>query len=216
MKKTALFLIAFVFAFAGCATQPKVVGEIDVPVNFLFSGEYQYFADAAVFFDCTSGRALPVSPQGEALIAERTYNGMKGDNWNGFIFMECYGRVEYLPSMEESQPPVQQLIIDSLVGFDHTVGCDPESNITGLFVANPDGDKSTLYIRPDYTFWSKKYSETDQKITESDGIWGKISNNEIAIVDTTVTPNIARKITIGKDFATLVSADSTVYKRVKI
>lgn len=214
MKKTALFLL--VFAFAACGTQSKDEGDIEVPSNFLFSGEYQYFADAAVFFDCTSGCKLPVSPQGEAVIAERTYNGMKGDNWNGFIFMECYGRVEYLPSMEEGQPPVQQLIIDSLVGFDHTIGCNPESNITGMYAANTNETKFTLYIRPDYTFWSKRYSGTDKEVYESDGIWGKISDTEIAIVDTTVTPNIARKITIGKDFATLISSDSVVYKRVNI
>ena len=170
-----LFYIVLFAALVSCGGQKRP--DRPVPANF-FSGEFVYFADAAVFYDCATGEKYPVAMRSDYIKAERGYMEMKPEMGER-VYMSFHGHVEYLPGMEDGTRE-RTMVIDSFTGFNRGEKCAPQYSLSGVYQSEGGGIKSSLRLRIDYTFTEITYDNDGVESTR-EGTWGMASKLELVL-----------------------------------
>lgn len=101
---------------AAAATEPGMVLE----------GMFRYFADAALFRDCRTGKSFPVAMEGAYIELERAYlnSGIEGGSE---VMVHLRGRYLERPAMEGNHNEVK-LIVDKLEKLDLENSCAPTTH----------------------------------------------------------------------------------------
>ena len=171
MKKIFYLVAVCLFIFGGCK------GSRALPADYFF-GEFVYFADAAVFYDCATGRRFPVSTEGAYLQAEKGYTALHPEPGERMM-IRFHGRIADLPSAEEVAGTVPTVIIDSLLGFDREGRCSRDFLIPGFYESTTDSIRQLLVLKPDYTYKLSHFSGDTEDSTA--GKWGLASELELVL-----------------------------------
>ncbi len=88
---------------------------VPTDLSLAATGEFVYFADAAIFTECLTGQRVPVSMEEGYLMAERAYLAALDAGMEPMspLLMTLNGQVTERPVMEG--PPAPSLVIESLV-----------------------------------------------------------------------------------------------------
>lgn len=175
MKHISLlaFSAAVLLLAGGCSQRTKA----PLLADYL-SGEFVYYADAASFYDCATGKRYPVSNEGCYLDAERGYMALNPDGPEQIQIM-MRGHILPRPAME-GDTLIPTLVIDTLFGFDRTLKCDPNALLSGMYESETERVKSVLQLRADYTFSEITFA-SDTSEVKRDGTWGRVSDLELAL-----------------------------------
>lgn len=153
--------------------------------SYYFSGDYRYFADAAVFRDCLTGDTFPVAVKGASQHLEKEYLKMNLKDPEG-VYCEVMGYLADKPAGEEGRDT--QIVITSLIRFDRTAACRLSSVTDGIYaVYRPDAEhpaeKISLKLNGDYTFQAVVYDVKNKKqVSKVDGIWRRTSDEDIVFL----------------------------------
>lgn len=174
-----LIIIATILGLTSCVSQMK---RDAVRQDKFFGGEFIYFADAATFVDCVTGARLPVSNAGAYLETERRYSSL-GVAPAEAVYVEFIGHLAQEPKME-GEGTNRVVVIDSLLGFDRTVGCDPDGIIAGVYETVSRDGKRILRLKPDYSYTESMFytSEASQECT---GSWFRSARMEVVLMQQT-------------------------------
>jgi uncharacterized lipoprotein NlpE involved in copper resistance len=85
------------------------------------TGYFTYFADAAIFTICGSGKKLPISMEGKYIDAERAYLSNAKENAEA-IFVEIIGKIEIRNNGEDKMTP--HIVIEKLIQLDRNKNCE--------------------------------------------------------------------------------------------
>lgn len=175
MRKRVFWLTASVvlLSFGACKQTPE-----QMSMNYFF-GDFVYYVDAAVFYDCVTGRQFPVSHDGVYLQTEKRYLSMNPEPGER-IMVDFRGRIVEQPSAEEGQGMVSTIVIDTLLGFNRTMSCNPEFVLSGLYESTTDGIRQVLTLRTDYTYQLSHFL-SDGKESSTTGKWGLASELELVL-----------------------------------
>ncbi|MEJ8811165.1 hypothetical protein WKW77_08810 [Variovorax ureilyticus] len=84
-------------------------------------GDFVYFADSAIFTDCTTGQRWPVAQAGDYLALEEAYL-----RWQGApkapLLANFDGRIEVREPMEG--PPREHMVVDRFVSVQPGTSCE--------------------------------------------------------------------------------------------
>lgn len=145
---------------------------------FFFSGEFLYFADAAVLKDCATGSTLPVSADGEYLKTERQFISMDRVPETP-VHIEFMGRRIIEPSMEEGRIQTAY-VIDELLLMKADRRCHNDRLLTGIYDAGTPASGTTyrLTLHPDYTCRLEIRPENEIQ----SGVWHRTREDRAMIV----------------------------------
>ncbi|MBX3175145.1 MAG: copper resistance protein NlpE N-terminal domain-containing protein [Gemmatimonadaceae bacterium] len=85
-------------------------------------GEFRYFADAATFVECRSGRLFPVAGDSAFVRLQRSYLDQRLSN-EASVLVEIHGALEARAGMEEGSAD-ETLVVDSFTVIPHTSACE--------------------------------------------------------------------------------------------
>lgn len=150
--------------------------------DFYFSGEYVYYADAAVLNDCIAGVTFPIAQTEDYLNAERRYTALPGPEMS-----PCYATFEgYLqPNPNGGEGLPQQLVITRFGAFDTTRHCKPEQRLTGRYVdklADTTSLQVTLELNDDYTYKMTTHDIPAGSYGITNGRWGRLSESVVVFM----------------------------------
>jgi copper homeostasis protein (lipoprotein) len=86
------------------------------------SGLFIYMADAAVITLCADGRRLPVAMEGDFLALQAAYRKARPAPGEALL-ARVEGRIVSRPSMEESLPPTDTLVVERFIGLSAHGSC---------------------------------------------------------------------------------------------
>lgn len=215
MKKIVMILTlaCLLGAFTACGGGRKPSEPL--PANY-FTGEFVYFADAAVFFDCATGARHPVAMEGDFIAAQRGYMDMSPEMGER-VWISFNGHIEYRLSAEESQGKIPTIIIDSFIRFDRSEKCNAEFTVTGMYQSEGSGIRRLLRLRPDYTFEEIRYAD-DGSERSLEGTWGSVSREEIALdyADPQIGQMLFQVVAAKESLIANNGREPLVYKKVYV
>ena len=133
-----LLLALFALTLGACAAEPEPTATVadtapdvymqDTPLTRLpppnvslnLVGYFTYFADAAIFRECTSREVLPVLMEQDYLALERAYTSLRSEDIEP-IRAEVIGRVVWHAAMEG--PDRYHLLVERFIALDKTASC---------------------------------------------------------------------------------------------
>lgn len=156
------------------------------PSSFYFAGEFTYFADAATLHDCITGSTLPVAMKGQFPKVEKKYGELDPEPMQA-IHCAVMG---YLVDKEpDEEGPQKQLLITSLIGFDPSVKCNPEHQLTEAVYAHftPNEEepktKTSIMMSTDYTYECTTYQLYPVKrLSRYTGHWYRMAKDNIVFL----------------------------------
>lgn len=217
MKK---FIVLFLFPLlAGCGGTPtnnstsnKIIDPMLASKDFFFSGDYVYYADAAVLTDCATGLTLPIASAGDNLNAERRYTALPGPE-----MLPCYAVMEgYLRPREEGAEghPVE-LVITRFGSFDTTRHCTPAQRLAGRYIdrlADTVSSRILLELYDDYTYKITTHDIPADSYGVSEGQWGRLSESVVVFI----VPNSADMLaTVNWNGPELVLSETSSFIKIK-
>lgn len=185
-------------AACGGVTTNNTSNQISDPMlaakDFYFSGDYVYYADAAVLTDCATGITLPISQTADNLNAERRYTALPGQE-----MLPCYATLEgYLqPKMEGAEGHPLELVITRFGEFDTTRHCMPKQRLSGRYIdklADTTSQQVTLELHDDYTYKLTTHNIPADSYGITTGRWGRLSESVVVFM----VPNSADMLAIIK------------------
>lgn len=217
MKKfIPLFLLLFLTACGGSPTNNGTSNMIVDPMlaskDFFFSGDYVYYADAAVLTDCATGATLPIAQTGDNLNAERRYTALPGPE-----MLPCYAIMEgYLqPKSDGEEGHRMELVITRFGAFDTTRHCTPKQRLSGRYidkVADTTSKQVTLELRDDYSYKLTTHNIPADSYGISEGRWGRLSESVVVFM----VPNSADMLaTVNWNGPELVFSENSSFLKVK-
>lgn len=216
MKKfIPLLFMSLLSACGGSPTNNNASNKITDPMlaskDFFFSGDYVYYADAAVLTDCATGVTLPIAQTGDHLNAERRYTALPGPE-----MLPCYATLEgYLrPGTKAGGQPVE-LVITRFGAFDTTRHCMPKERLSGRYIdklADTTSQQATLELRDDYTYKLTTHNIPADSYGITEGRWGRLSESVIVFI----VPNSADMLaTIDWKGPELVLSESSSFVKMQ-
>lgn len=216
MKKLIpLFLLAVLTACGGPAA-PESGNQISDPMlsakDFYFSGDYVYYADAAVLTDCATGVTLPIAQAGDNLNAERRYTALPGAE-----MLPCYASLEGFlqPKTAGTEGHPTELVITRFGSFDTTRHCNPKQLLTGRYIdklSDTTSQQVTLELRSDYTYKMSTHNIPADSYGITEGRWGRLSESVVVFM----VPNSADMLaTINWDGPQLVLSENSAFVKVR-
>lgn len=163
-----------------CATTPNKKGVDDGPRSDYFYGEFLYFADAALFFDCTTGLKFRVDRSAGYLSAEKSYLSLVPAPEGERRPIQFYGHLDTLPRPdEEGSLPI--VVIDSLIAMNDAPACEKNFQLSGIYTpADSTLPRQTLHLLVNRTFkWSRFTKEGASETIE--GRWGLTGALELSL-----------------------------------
>lgn len=154
------------------------------PTKEYYEGEFVYFADAASITDCATGMRIPICNDGDYLKAERKYTSF--ETHGEPVFINFYGRRVLRQSMEGDKMQVM-MAIDSLIGFDQTVMCNPEAMLVGIYEGKTPDNKYLVRLKPDYTYTQSIFTLDSDGEQISSGRWYLCASAELVLIQQTPT-----------------------------
>lgn len=216
MKKSIfIFLSTFMVACGGVTTN-NTSNQISDPMlsakDFYFSGDYVYYADAAVLTDCATGLTLPIAQTGDNLNAERRYTALPGPE-----MLPCYATLEgYLqPKTEGAEGHPMELVITRFGAFDTVRHCTPQQRLSGRYIdklADTTSRQVTLELRDDYTYKMSTHNIPANSYGITEGRWGRLSESVVVFM----VPNSADMLaTVNWNGPELVLSENSAFIKVK-
>lgn len=216
MKKSVFILLSLLTTACGSVTNNNTSNQITDPMlgakNFYFSGDYVYYADAAVLTDCATGQTLPIAQTGDNLNAERRYTSLPGPK-----MLPCYATFEgYLrPKTEGAEGHPMELVITRFGTFDTTRHCTPKQRLSGRYIdklADTTSKQATLELRDDYTYRMNTHNIPANSYGITEGRWGRLSESVVVFM----IPNSADMLaTVNWNGPELVLSGSSAFVKVK-
>ncbi|WP_298062007.1 hypothetical protein [uncultured Rikenella sp.] len=208
-------LLLFLTACGGTPTTDSTSNRITDPMlaskDFFFSGDYVYYADAAVLTDCATGITLPIAQTGDNLNVERRYTALPGPE-----MLPCYATLEgYLrPGTKDNAGERPELVITRFKEFDTTRHCTPKQRLTGRYIdktADTTSRQVTLELHSDYTYKLTTHNIPANSYGISEGHWGRLSESVVVFM----VPNSANMLaTINWEGPELVLSENSAFVKV--
>lgn len=151
------------------------------PSKEYYAGEFVYFADAASMRDCATGERIAVSNEEDYLSAEREYSSLAAHG--EAVMIEFFGRRVEEQSMEGDRM-IPKLVIDSLIGFDQTVLCNPDALVAGIYEGKTPEGKYLVRMKADYTYTQSLFA-TGRGEQVSSGRWYMCASSQIVFIQDT-------------------------------
>lgn len=215
-KLIPLCSLLLLTACGGTPTTNSTSNQITDPMlaskDFFFSGDYVYYADAAVLTDCATGITLPIAQTGDNLNAERRYTALPGPE-----MLPCYATLEgYLqPGTKGAEGQRTELVITRFGAFDTTRHCTPKQRLTGRYIdklADTISRQITLELHNDYTYKLTTHNIPADSYGISEGRWGRLSESVVVFM----VPNSADMLaTVNWDGPELVLSENSAFVKVK-
>lgn len=216
MKKSIFIFLSLFTVACGGVTNNNTSNQITDPMlgakDFYFSGDYVYYADAAVLTDCATGQTLPIAQTGDNLNAERRYTALPGPE-----MLPCYATLEgYLqPKTEGAEGHPMELVITRFGAFDTTRHCTSKQRLSGRYIdklADTTSKQVTLELRDDYTYKMSTHNIPANSYGITEGRWGRLSESVVVFM----IPNSADMLaTVNWDGPELVLSESSAFIKVK-
>ncbi len=157
-----------------------------VNISYFFNGDFVYFADAANFTDCLTGKTFPVAMKDKYIDVEKQYKEMNPSEKEA---INCSVMGYFTQKGADEEGENQQLVITSFLGFDRTVGCDPLKKITQNIYAcfHPDDktpvSKTSITFNDDYTYQCSTYQLSPiELLSDYKGHWYRTSEDNIVLL----------------------------------
>lgn len=179
--------------------------------DFYFSGEYVYYADAAVLNDCATGVTLPIAQTDDYLNAERRYTALPGPE-----MQPCYATFEgYLqPNPAGGEGLSQQIVITRFGAFDSAQHCVPARRLAGRYLdklADTTSTQVTLEMNSDYTYKMTTHDIPAGSYGITEGRWGRLSESVVVFM----VPNSADMLaTVNWSGPELVLSETSAFVKV--
>lgn len=107
------------------------------PANNHWRGDFIYFADAAQFTDCASGKRWPVAMVGDMVALQRSY--LKWQKAPATpLLVNFDGRLEVREAMEG--PPREQIVVERFGSVEPGSDCATLAAAKGSVTARPGGN----------------------------------------------------------------------------
>ena len=216
MKKLINFLLLPLLTACGGVTNNSNSNKITDPMlaskDFFFSGDYVYYADAAVLTDCATGVTLPIAQTGDNLNAERRYTAVPGPE-----MLPCYAVMEgYLqPKAGHAEGYPLELVITRFGQFDTLRHCNPKQRLAGRYIdklADTTSQQITLELHDDYTYKMTTHDVPANSYGITEGHWGRLSESVVVFM----VPNSADALaTVNWDGPELVLSETSAFIKVK-
>jgi copper homeostasis protein (lipoprotein) len=137
MRYITAVIGGFILAFSNACdinleTDPEISEAVKV-TGIELEGMFRYMADAAIFLDCRTGKAFPVSMEAQYIELERAYLN-SGIAPGGELMVRLRGRYLERPAMEGDRNEVQ-LIVDKIEEIRSGEACEPSdhASLTNTF-----------------------------------------------------------------------------------
>lgn len=216
MKKAIFIFLSLFMVACGGVTNNNTSNQISDPMlaakDFYFSGDYVYYADAAVLTDCATGQTLPIAQTGDNLNAERRYTALPGPE-----MLPCYATLEgYLqPKTEGAEGHPMELVITRFGAFDTIRHCTPKQRLSGRYIdklADTTSRQVTLELRDDYTYKMSTHNIPANSYGITEGRWGRLSESVVVFM----VPNSADMLaTVNWNGPELVLSENSAFIKVK-
>lgn len=196
----------------GNGTSNTIADPMLASKDFFFSGDYVYYADAAVLTDCATGLTLPIASEGDNLNAERRYTALPGPE-----MLPCYATMEgYLrPKADGAEGRPVELVITRFGSFDTTRHCMPGQRLAGRYfdkLADTVSQRVILELHDDYTYKLTTHDIPADSYGISEGQWGRLSESVVVFIVPNSTNMLA---TVNWNGPELVLSETSSFVKIR-